>query len=145
MPDVASPLTSFPDDLLAAYPAADLLWDVLETSLTGLALYAPLWDTEGQLVDFRIDLLNPAAQRMLGQPARPGGTYLQHYPHTLDTGVFAFHRTAYESGEPAWLNVNYQGDGLDNYFHLSARRVGLYPAYGYQGYPTSSLSFLCPS
>jgi PAS domain S-box-containing protein len=124
MPDVASPLSSFPGDLLAAYPPADLLWGVLETSLTGLALYAPLWDSEGRLVDFRIDLLNPAAQRMLGQPARPGGTYLQHYPHTLDTGVFAFHRAAFESGEPARLNVNYQGDGLDNYFQLSARRVG---------------------
>jgi len=124
MPDVATPLTSLPDDLQAAYPAADLLWGVLETSLTGLALYAPLWDTDGQLVDFRIDLLNPAAQRMLGQPARPGGTYLQHYPHTLATGVFAFHRQAFEAGEPAQLKVNYQGDGLDNYFHLAARRVG---------------------
>jgi len=45
-------------------------------------------------------------------------------PHTRDTGVFAFHREAFESGEPARFAVNYQGDGLDNYFHLSARRVG---------------------
>ncbi|OGX87936.1 PAS domain-containing protein [Hymenobacter coccineus] len=92
--------------------------------MTGIALYAPIRGTDGALVDFTIDWLNPAAQRILSQPARPGGTYLQHYPHTLETGVFAFHRQAFESGEPAQLQVNYQGDGLDNYFQLSAQRVG---------------------
>ena len=124
MSDPAPLSSGFPADLTAAYPQAELAWAVLEASLTGLALYAPLWDEQGRLVDFRIDLLNPAAQRILQQPARPAGTYLQHYPHTLATGVFAFHRDAFESGTPAQLSVNYQGDGLDNYFHLSARRVG---------------------
>ncbi|UOQ96434.1 PAS domain-containing protein [Hymenobacter sp. 5317J-9] len=58
------------------------------------------------------------------QPARPAGTYLQHYPHTVETGVFAFHCEAIETGRPAQMEVNYQGDGLDNYFRLSAWRVG---------------------
>jgi PAS domain S-box-containing protein len=124
MSDLVLPLVAFPADLLVAYPQAELVWGLLEASLTGLALYAPLRDAQGRLVDFRIDLLNPAAQHMLRQPARPTGTYLQHYPHTLTTGVFAFHRDAFESGVPARLNVNYQADGLDNYFQLSARRVG---------------------
>ncbi|MGI4865012.1 MAG: PAS domain-containing protein [Janthinobacterium lividum] len=124
MPDVATPLSAFPADLSATYPQADLVWGVLEASLTGLALYSPIRNAEGSVVDFRIDLLNPAAQRMLQQPARPTGTYLGYYPHTLATGSFAFHRDAFESGEPAQLALNYQGDGLDNYFQLSARRVG---------------------
>jgi signal transduction histidine kinase len=38
--------------------------------------------------------------------------------------VFAFHRDTFESGTPAQLTVNYQADGLDNFFRLSARRVG---------------------
>jgi len=124
MPEPLPLLAAFPADLLAAFPQAELAWGMLETSLTGLALYTPLRDAQGYLVDFRIDLLNPAAQQMLQQPARPTGTYLQQYPHTLTTGVFTFHREAFESGVPARLNVNYQADGLDNYFHLSARRVG---------------------
>jgi hypothetical protein len=90
----------------------------------GVALYTPLRDAAGTLVNFTIDLLNPAAQRTLGKPARPSGTYLQHYPHALNTGMLAFYRTALESGEPAQLDVNSQGDGLDNYFRLSAQRVG---------------------
>ena len=124
MADLVPPLSSFPADLLPDYPQADLLWSVLETSLTGLALYSPIWDAQHTLVDFSIDLLNPAAQRMLQQPARPSGSYLQHYPHTLETGVFAFHRDAFVAGEPAQFRVNYQADGLDNYFHLAARRCG---------------------
>ena len=80
MPDSIPPLATFPTNLQAAYPAVDLLWGVLETSLTGLALYAPLRDAAGRLVDFRIDLFNAAAQRMLGQPAQPTGTYLECFP-----------------------------------------------------------------
>lgn len=117
-------LSAFPVDLQAAYPHAELIWGILEASLTGLALYTPLYNAQGHLVDFRIDLLNPAAQQMLHQPARPTDTYLAYYPHTLTSGVFAFHRDTFESGIPARLNVNYQADGLDNYFQLSARRVG---------------------
>ncbi|UOQ69718.1 PAS domain-containing protein [Hymenobacter volaticus] len=124
MSDLVPSLAAFPADLQATYPQAELVWGMLEASLTGLALYSPLCDEQGRLVDFRIDLLNPTAQRILQQPARPTGTYLQYYPHTLATGVFAFHRDAFESSAPARMNVNYQADGLDNYFQLSARRVG---------------------
>jgi len=122
MPDL--PAAFLPVDLPLAYPLEELLGGILTASLTGIALYSPIRDADGSLVDFAIDLLNPAAQRILKQPARPDGTYLQHYPHTLETGVFAFHRQAFESGEPAQLEVNYQGDSLDNYFRLSAQRVG---------------------
>jgi signal transduction histidine kinase len=122
MPDPAAP---FPPDLLAALPAEELLAGLFAASLTGLALYRPLRAAEGgAIVDFTIELLSAKAQHMLGQPARPTGTYLHHFPHTLDTGVFAFHCDAFETGQPARLDVNYQGDGLDNYFRLSAQRVG---------------------
>ncbi|RZK63153.1 MAG: PAS domain-containing protein [Hymenobacter sp.] len=124
MPDAAAPHSSFPADLRAAYPPDELLWGVLETSLTGLALYAPLRDAAGHLIDFAIDLLNPAAQQLLGQPARPGGTYLAHYPQALANGVFAFYRTVVESGEPGELLADYQVDNLNKTMQLAARRVG---------------------
>ena len=120
----ALPADFLPADLRSAYPVEELLQGLLTASLSGVALYTPIRGADGTLVDFAIDLLNPAAQRILGQPARPSGTYLQHYPHTIETGVFAFHREAFEVGEPAQLEVNYQGDSLDNYFRLSAQRVG---------------------
>ncbi|WP_210520407.1 PAS domain-containing sensor histidine kinase [Hymenobacter terricola] len=114
----------FPVDLHDIFPSDDLVRGLLEASLNGVALYTPIRDERGEIVDFVIELLNSEAQRMLGQPARPGGTYLQHFPTSLATGVFAFHCEAFESGQPMRRDVNYQGAGLDNYFQLSARRVG---------------------
>ncbi|MFC7669548.1 hypothetical protein ACFQT0_20920 [Hymenobacter humi] len=124
MPDSAAVSTFIPADLRDHFPLDDLLLGLLETSLQGVALYTPVRAASGEIVDFTIDYLNPTAQRMLQQPAQPAGTYLEHFPHTIETGVFAFHCEAFESGEPARMDVNYQGDGLDNYFRLSARRVG---------------------
>ena len=106
------------------FPLDDLLPGLLEASLTGVGLFLPIRNGAGELVDFIIAYLNPAAQRMVGQPARPAGTFLELFPLTLDTGSFAFHRDTFLSGQPARHDVNYQGDGLDNYFQLSARRVG---------------------
>ncbi|WP_201987023.1 PAS domain-containing protein [Hymenobacter rubidus] len=124
MADAAAVPSPFSTDLRKLFPADDLLVGLLENALNGVALYTPIRAESGEIVDFAIQLLNPAAQRMLRQPARPAGTYLQHFPHTVQTGVFTFHCEAFESGQPRRMEVNYQGDGLDNYFLLSARRVG---------------------
>ncbi|MDB5234372.1 MAG: hypothetical protein JWR44_1365 [Hymenobacter sp.] len=127
MPDPsrsAAAAPPFPDDLRDAFPVDELLASLLEVSLTGAALYMPIYGENGEVVDFTIQLLNPAAQRMLGQPAQPSGTYLHHYPQTLQTGVFEFHRESFVTGKFQRMDVNYQADGLDNYFRLSARRVG---------------------
>ncbi|MBJ6110886.1 PAS domain-containing protein [Hymenobacter sp. BT523] len=117
-------LPTLPLELQAIFPAEELVAGLLEGSLVGVALYRPVRGADGQITDLTIELLNPAAQRILQQPARPAGTYLQYYPHTLATGVFAFHCEALETGKPMQMEVNYQGDGLDNYFRLSAQRVG---------------------
>ncbi|WP_188559372.1 PAS domain-containing sensor histidine kinase [Hymenobacter glacieicola] len=108
------------------FPLDELLQGLFEVSLTGIALYKPIYNSAGgeEIVDFTIELLSPKAQQILGLPARPTETYLQLYPHTLPTGVFDFHCRAFTSGQLERFSVNYQGDGLDNYFHLSARRVG---------------------
>ncbi|MBF9237707.1 PAS domain-containing protein [Hymenobacter sp. BT683] len=124
MPESTADAASIPADLSSAFPPDDLLRGMLETSLTGVGLYTPVRAPGGEIVDFTIDYFNPVAQQVLHQPARPAGTYLEHFPHTRETGVFDFHCRACETDEVTHLKVNYQGDGLDNYFHLSARRVG---------------------
>ncbi|UPL47671.1 PAS domain-containing protein [Hymenobacter sublimis] len=125
MPDFSD--SAFPSpEIGATFPLDELVQGLFDVSLTGIALYKPVYDQagSGEIVDFTIELLSPKAQQILGLPARPPETYLQLYPHTRPTGVFDFHCRAYTSGQPERFSVNYQGDGLDNYFHLSARRVG---------------------
>ncbi|RPD47860.1 PAS domain S-box protein [Hymenobacter sediminis] len=107
-------------------PAEDLLQGLLTISLTGVALYKPIFATQGsrQIVDFEIVHFNPKALAILGLQEQPRETYLQLYPHTLTTGVFEFHCRAYHASGPERYSINYQGDGLDNYFHLVAQRIG---------------------
>ncbi|MCC2546579.1 PAS domain-containing protein [Hymenobacter sp. BT175] len=126
MSQSAGTLSSLTADVLTAFPAEELAFGLLEASLTGVALYLPVYDPagSGQIIDLTIELLNPAARRILNLDARPQKSYLTLFPHTLATGVFDFHCRTFESGQPGRFSVNYQADGLDNYFHLSARRVG---------------------
>ena len=107
-------------------PAADdLLRAVLDVSLTAINLVHPLYAAEGgELVDFVLDYLNPAAQRLTGLPETPGGTMRSHFPDTFSNGVFDFYRRVFATGEAGQYNFNYQTDGFDNYFHVAARRHG---------------------
>ncbi|WP_310397124.1 PAS domain-containing protein [Hymenobacter sp.] len=116
-PAPSSPDLAPPDELLQA---------VLAVSLTAVQFWHPLYAAEGaELVDFALDYLNPAGQRLLGLPERPGGTLLRtRYPHTVATGIFEFYRGVFLSGEAGRYDVNYQADGLDNYHQLAAQRSG---------------------
>jgi PAS domain S-box-containing protein len=115
MPDL-SPAVSFPDSLLH---------DVLAVSLVAIHLVRPLYGPDGTtVVDFSPEYLNPAGQRMLNLPEHPGGTILTRFPHTVATGIFDYYRRVFEQGEMLSYEVNYQADGLDNYFRFQARRSG---------------------
>jgi hypothetical protein len=115
---VASPLP-YPTPA-ALFAPADWL-ALLDVSLTGINLLRPLYGPAGELADFALEYLNPAAQRMAGLAAQPGGTLLTHFPDTLRTGVFAFYQRVFETGEAGHYRFPYRADGLDNYFHLAAR------------------------
>ncbi len=105
-----------PDDLLRA---------LLDVSLTGVILFRPVYGPGGrEILDLAYVRLNPAAQRMLRLPECPAETFLRLYPRAADTGIFAFYRDTFLSGEAGRYDVNYQHDGLDNYFQLAARRSG---------------------
>jgi hypothetical protein len=112
--------------LLPADPSVgfDLLQTVLDVSLTGIGVLRPLYDTTSEIVDFTIEYLNPPAQRMMGLPEQSGGRLLTHFPYTIAAGIFDYYRRAYNYGAPDRHKVNYQADGLDNYFHIVAQRSG---------------------
>jgi PAS domain S-box-containing protein len=112
----------------AAYPAdftPALLADVLAVSLTALTLLRPVYDPTGStIVNFVVEYLNPAAQRITGLGERPGVTMQARFPETFRNGVFAWYRGVFETGEAGQHDFNYQADGFDNYFQLAARRSG---------------------
>ena len=109
-----------------AQPAADVLQILLAVSLTGVILFRPVYDltAPAELIDLAYVHLNPAAQRILRLPECPADSFLTLYPHTGETGVFAFYRDTFLSGQAGRYDLNYSHDGLDNYFQLAAQRCG---------------------
>ena len=108
-------------DLLAGN---NLLESVLEASLTALNLLRPLHGPGGELLDFSLDYLNPAGQRLAGLPARPGGPVSQHFPHAQTNGLLAFYRRVFETGEAGEFGFHYPTDGHDSFWLVAARRSG---------------------
>ena len=101
-----------------------LLLDLLGVSLTGVNVLHPVYGPTDEIEDFVLDYLNPAAQRMVGLAERPGGTLLTCFPHATVVGILDYYRRVYLAGATTVHEVNYQADGLDNYFRLAARRSG---------------------
>ena len=117
-----APGTPFP----AATPflPEGVLLDLLAVSLTGVNVLRPVYNPVGEIEDFAIDYLNPIGQRMAGLAERPGGTLLTRFPHAIAAGILGYYRRVYQVGATDVHEVNYQADGLDNYFRLAARRSG---------------------
>ncbi len=117
---------SVPAPFLPVAAPPDLLQAAFEIALTGFILFRPEYDPAepATITDLAYVHLNPAAQRMLQLPACPAESFLTLYPNALDTGIFAFYRDTFLAGRPGRYNVNYQHDGLDNYFQLAAHRAG---------------------
>ena len=117
---------SVPAPFLPVAAPPDLLQAAFEIALTGFILFRPEYDPAepATITDLAYVHLNPAAQRMLQLPACPAESFLTLYPNALDTGIFAFYRDTFLAGRPGRYDVNYQHDGLDNYFQLAAHRAG---------------------
>ena len=117
------PAAALPSDLSASH---DLLHALLDVSLPGVILFRPVYaaDDPAAIIDLAYVHLNPAAQQMLRLPAQPPETFRTLYPNALETGIFAFYRDTFLSGQPGDYAVNYPYEELNNFFLLTARRSG---------------------
>ena len=93
--------------------------------MTGVILFRPVYgEGPARVIDWTYVQLNPAAQRMLQLPECPTQTFLTLFPNAVGTDIMAFYRDTFETGTAGRYQVNYQHDGLDNYYHLAAQRHG---------------------
>ena len=97
---------------------------LFDLSPAGIILFRPVFDAQQRLIDFAYDQLNKPAQQLLGLPQQPAQTLRQLYPETETTGIFAFYRDTFLSGQAAYYGTAYPYDGLDAYYQLAAQRVG---------------------
>jgi PAS domain S-box-containing protein len=106
-----------------------LLDSVLKNSVDGIVAYEAIRDKQGDLMDFRFLLINPAAERLLGRPAEEvvGLGLLDTFPDIVLDGLFEafvriittgvtldFEYSTVRSGDLRWYRVAgvKLGDGL---------------------------------
>lgn len=108
-------------ETVSSAAAFETLFELLPT---GVVLLTPVYDATRDIVDFTFYLLNPAAQQLLGLPARPQGTSMQQLPYNSPSELLAHYRQAFASGERQQLDLPYQADGINSYYRLVVQRAG---------------------
>lgn len=104
--------------------ARDLLEATLAVSLTAINLLSPVLGPSGEVLDFTLDYINPAGQRMVGLPERPAATLCTLFPHAQPTGLLAFYSHVYTTNEAGTYDFTYRADDEDSFYLVAARRSG---------------------
>lgn len=95
-----------------------LLKGVLDTSLYGIVVVEAIRNGKQEIMDFRYTLLNEAARKGFGRTLEEvqASTISQLYPAVLQTGQFSRYCEVVETGNSASFDVQYVGDGYNNWF-----------------------------
>ncbi|QKG56887.1 PAS domain-containing protein [Hymenobacter sp. BRD128] len=104
--------------------ANDLLQTTLAVSLTAISLLRPILGAAEELLDFTLEYINPAGQRMTGLPERPVGTLCTLFPHAHSTGLLDFYRRVYSTSQASTFDFTYRGDEADSFYLVAAQRSG---------------------
>ncbi|HEY0059023.1 MAG TPA: ATP-binding protein [Flavisolibacter sp.] len=106
--------------------AAERLKAVFNASQSGMFIFAPVYNTEAEIIDFRFVITNPTFAAYVGQTPQAlehelGSTW---FPGYLVNGVFDMYKSTYLTGETARKEIHYNVDGHDLYLDLLSTKVG---------------------
>jgi PAS domain S-box-containing protein len=104
------------------------LWfrTVQETSPDGFVVLQGMRDAADEVVDFRVEYVNPAACRIAGRTPQElrGADLLQVLPGMRAAGLFDLYADVVRTGESRQVETHYTHDGLDLWLRLTAVRLG---------------------
>ncbi len=113
---------------LRAQQTADLLQGVLDATPLALNHLEAVFDESDnrQPADFEFRVVNPASERIGGQPASEliGHRLTERYPNVIETGVFEQYLTVWRTGQPWQAELPYDGDGLTGWFSFLVNKHG---------------------
>ncbi|HYH16771.1 MAG TPA: ATP-binding protein, partial [Flavisolibacter sp.] len=106
--------------------AAERLRSVFNASQSGMFTFAPEFNGEGEVVDFRFVITNPQFAAYVGQTPEVlnGALGSTWFPGYLHNGVFDMYKHTYLTGETQRKDVHYFVDGHDLYLDLMSTKVG---------------------
>lgn len=105
--------------------AAERLAAVFNASQSGMFIFTPARDAQGEIVDFRFVITNPSFAAYVGQTPNVlqgelGSTY---FPGYLHNGVFDMYKETYLTGKTLRREVHYHVDQHDLYLDLLSTKV----------------------
>ena len=109
----------------ALQTSRDLLSSVLSSSLDGVMVFSAIRDETNTIVDFECALVNPQAEKLIGSSAEDmvGVRLRETMPKQEEKGLFEAYRQVVETGEPAEMEIRYDTETLDAWFHVMAVKV----------------------
>jgi hypothetical protein len=107
-----------------AQDQAEMLSGILNASPTGLITLEAVYSVSGKIEDFKVVLLNTAAEKILGLTEKAKSqTYLNLFPNAKKNGFFELHCNALTSGAPISKEFFYKDDGYNGWYYLSISKM----------------------
>jgi len=98
--------------------------EVISMSHSGIQTFKPVYNKQGEIVDFRMHIVNPTIGAYIGQPveALVGQLASKYFPAYMTNGLFEIYKDCYLTGERKHFDFHYE-DGYDVYFNLQVVRM----------------------
>ncbi|WP_342644639.1 PAS domain S-box protein [Mucilaginibacter sp. CSA2-8R] len=113
---IAQDITQRRESELALKESRDRLQSVFDTTLIGMSVFAPVFDAENCITDFRVLIVNKKIERSTGRQDMTGQLYSQLFPGIKRMGLFELMVKTYQSGEPGQMEYHYTYDGIDQWY-----------------------------
>lgn len=99
---------------------------VFNTAQSGMFIFAPVRDEQGEIVDFRFVITNPTFAAYVNQTPEiiNGALGSTWFPGYLHNGVFDMYKKTYLTGETQRQDIHYNVDQHDIYLDLMSNKVG---------------------
>ena len=116
---IASDITAEVKDRREVERLAQRLQTVISTSQSGVHTFKPVYDENGEIIDFRIMLVNQTIASYIGQTAEAltGALASVYFPAYKTNGIFDVYKDCYLNGTRHHFDFHYE-DGYDVFFNL---------------------------
>lgn len=122
---VFTDVTPIRESQLQLEKAAGRLKAVFNASQSGMFIFAPEYNAQNEIVDFRFLITNPTFASYVGQTPEvlQGALGSTYFPGYLHNGVFDMYKKTYLTGETQRQDVHYNVDEHDLYLDLMSTRI----------------------
>ena len=121
---VANDITDEVKDRLQVERLAQQLHTIISTSQSGVHIFKPVFDERGELVDFRMMMVNKIIGDYIGQTVETltGALASTYFPAYMTNGLFDIYKDCYLNGTRSQFDFHYE-DGYDVFFNLLVVRL----------------------